>query len=181
MGMPARHYYTAADVLALPEDGNRYEVVHGKLLVTPSPRPAHQRVLSRLIDRLGPYLARHPVGEWLPGGDLSWSPDSLVVPDLFVVDRAEAGATRWEEVKTLLLVVEILSPSTAERDRFTKRRLYQEVGIPVYWLVDADAKVVEVWTPDCHFPVMEREEIRWHPEGAAEPLVVQLAELFRAV
>lgn len=178
MAMPARHYYTAADVLAMPEDGNTYEVVHGELLVTPSPRLAHQRVLSRLIDRVGPYLARHPVGEWLPGGDLSWSPDSLVVPDLFVLDRSEAGATRWDEVKTLLLVVEVLSPSTTRKDRFTKRRLYQEVGIPLYWLVDPDERVVEVWTPDAHFPVTEQDEIRWHPEGAAEPLSIRLVDLF---
>ncbi|MFN2316484.1 MAG: Uma2 family endonuclease [Gemmatimonadales bacterium] len=179
--MPARHYYTAADLLAMPEDGNKYEVVHGELLVTPAPRLAHQLVLSRLIDRLSPYLARHPVGQWLPGGDLSWSSDSLVVPDLFVVDRSEAKATSWEEVKTLLLVVEILSPSTTRNDRFTKRRLYQEVGIPLYWLVDADAQVVEVWTPDAQFPVTEQEEIRWHPAGAAEPLVIRLGELFREV
>lgn len=181
MGMPERHYYTAADVLAMPEDGNTYEVVHGELLVSPSPRLVHQRVAFRLAIRLGKYLERYPVGEAFTGGDLSWSADSLVVPDLFVVDRSEASATRWEEVKTLLLVVEVLSPSTTRNDRFTKRRLYQEVGIPLYWLVDADAKVVEVWTPDAHFPVTEQEEIRWHPEGVAEPLVIRLAELFRGV
>lgn len=179
MGMPARHYYTAADVLAMPEDGNTYEVVHGELLVSPSPRPVHQFVLARLIHRIGAYLERHPVGVGAPGGDLSWSDDSLVVPDYFVVDRTEAGARRWDEVKTLLLVVEVLSRSTTRKDRFTKRRLYQEVGIPLYWLVDADAKVVEVWTPDAHFPVTEQEEIRWHPAGASEPLVVPLGELFR--
>lgn len=181
MGMPARHYYTAAEVLAMPEDGNTYEVVHGELLVSPSPRPVHQRVAFRLALLLGNYLERYPVGAAFPGGDLSWSPDSLVVPDLFVVDRSEAGARSWDEVRTLLLVVEILSPSTARNDRFTKRRLYQEVGVPLYWLVDGDARVVEVWTPDAHFPVTEQEEIRWHPDGAAEPLVIRLAELFREV
>ncbi len=181
MGMPARHYHTAADVLAMPEDGNKYEVVHGELLVSPAPRLVHQRLVFRLGIALGKYLETNPVGEAFPGGDLSWSPDSLVVPDLFVVDRAEAGATSWREIQTLLLVIEVLSPSTADRDRFTKRRLYQEVGIPVYWLVDADAKVVEVWTPESVFPTIEHEAIRWHPAGAAEPLEIPLAELFRAV
>ncbi len=181
MGMPARHYWTAAEVLALPDDGNKYEVVHGELLVSPSPRPLHQRVLLRLIRRLGDYLDREAVGEQFPGGDLSWGSDSMVVPDLFVVDPTESGAVHWNQVKTLRLVIEILSPSTTRHDRFTKRRLYQEVGIPLYWLVDADAKVVEVWTPELQFPVTEQEEIRWHPEGATEPLVIGLAELFQEV
>lgn len=61
----------------------------------------------------------------------------------------------------------------------TKRRLYQEVGIPLYWLVDPDAKVVEVWTPEGQFPVTAQDEIRWHPGGAGEPLVIGLAALFR--
>jgi hypothetical protein len=46
------------------------------------------------------------------------------------------------------LVVEVLSPTTARAHRFTKRRLYQEEGIPTYWIVDPDAHFVEVWTPD---------------------------------
>lgn len=181
MRMPARHYWTAADVLALPEDGNRYEVVHGELLVSPSPRLWHQIVVLRLSHEIEAYLARHPVAVGAAGGDLSWSDDSLVVPDLVVLSVAEARTLSWAEVKRPLLLIEVLSPSNARQDRFTKRRLYQEVGVPLYWLVDADAKVVEVWTPEAHFPVTEHEELRWHPEGAPEPMVVRLAELFRAV
>jgi Uma2 family endonuclease len=55
------------------------------------------------------------------------------------------------------------------------------MAIPLYWLVDADDRSVEVWTPESVFPACEREEIRWHPDGAAEPLVIQLAELYRQV
>jgi len=181
MGMPIRHYYTAADVLAMPDDGNKYEVVHGELLVSPGPRLLHQLVVGRLGYLLHGYLERHPVGVAFPGGDISWFEDTLVIPDLLVADLAEARTMSWAQVKTLLLVVEVLSPSDAHQDRFTKRRLYQEVGIPLYWLVDADARVVEVWTPESPFPVTEHEEIRWHPEGAAEPLVIRLSELFREV
>jgi len=181
MGMPARHYYTAADLLAMPEDGNKYEVVHGEFLVTPAPRLAHQRVLSRLIDRLGPYLTRHAIGEWFPGGDVQQGPDSLVIPDLLVLDQDAARLGEWPRDRPPLLVVEVMSPSTERRDRFTKRRLYQELGVPQYWLVDADAKVVEVWTPGADFPLTEHEEIRWHPEGSTEALVIQLGDLFREV
>ncbi|MFN2317193.1 MAG: Uma2 family endonuclease [Gemmatimonadales bacterium] len=178
--MPARHYFTAADVLAMPEDGNRYEVVHGELLVSPGPRLVHQRVVMRLAQLVANYLDRFPVGEAFPGGNISWSPATMVIPDLLVVDRSESSAVAWDEVSALLLVVEVLSPSTADQDRFTKRRLYQEVGVPLYWLVDADTRTVEVWTPEAHFPVVEETAITWHPAGAAEPLTIPLAELFQA-
>jgi Uma2 family endonuclease len=180
MGMPARHYFTAAEVLAMPDDGNRYEVVHGELLVSPGPRLVHQRVVTRLIQIVATYLNRFPTGEVFAGGNISWSPTTMVIPDLLVVDRSEADAVSWDEVSSLLLVVEVLSPSTVDHDRFTKRRLYQEVKVPLYWMVDADAQTVEVWTPEAHFPVVEDQEIIWHPAGASEPLVINLTELFRA-
>ncbi|PKQ09955.1 MAG: hypothetical protein CVT69_02230 [Actinobacteria bacterium HGW-Actinobacteria-9] len=180
MGMPARHYYTAADLLALPDDGNKYEVVHGELLVSPGPRPLHQLVLGRLDRLIGTYLDGHPVGVCFPGGDISWFEDTLVIPDLLVAEMTEACTLSWNRMRTLLLVVEILSPSSTRPDRFTKRRLYQEVGVPLYWLVDADAKTFEIWTPESLFPTTEREEVLWHPAGADTPLVVSLEELFRA-
>ncbi len=181
MGMPVRPYYTAADVLAMPEDGNKYEVVHGELLVSPGPRLLHQLVVFRLVELIGSYLRQHPVGAGFAGGNVSWSEETLVIPDLLVADLTEARTMSWDRVKTLLLVIEVLSPSHARQDRFTKRRLYQEVGVPFYWVVDADAHVVEVWTPDALFPVTEHHEIRWHPEGAEDPLVISLDELFREV
>ena len=181
MGMPAPLYYTAAMVLAMPEDGNKYETVHGEILVTPAPRLLHQLVLSRLFDGVTTYLARHPVGLAFPGGNISWSEDTLVIPDLLVADLDECRTMEWDQVKTLLLAVEILSPSSIRQDRFTKRRLYQEVGVPRYWLVDADTKAVEVWTPEALFPVTELESITWHPTGADEPLVISIPDLFRPI
>jgi Uma2 family endonuclease len=104
-----------------------------------------------------------------------------VQPDVFVVPVSEARTLDWARVKTLLLAVEVLSPSTARADRFTKRRLYQEVGILTSWIVDPDARCIEVWTPDATFPAVERERVTWLPEGASEPLAVELGELFRAI
>ncbi len=178
MGMPARHYHTVADLLAMPDDGNKYELVHGELLVSPSPRMLHQQVVGELWWRIRTYLSRYPVGRVYPGGDVHSGDDSLVIPDLLVIDIESARTLDWSRINPPLLVIEVLSPSHARQDRFTKRRLYQEIGIPLYWLVDADDQSVEVWTPDTTIPATEREEIRWHPAGAAEPLVIQLAELF---
>ncbi|HEX5386993.1 MAG TPA: Uma2 family endonuclease [Gemmatimonadales bacterium] len=70
----------------MPEDGNRYELVYGELLVTPAPRPWHEIVQDRLRDALRAYLEREPVGHAFgPLADISWSDDVLVSPDLFVV------------------------------------------------------------------------------------------------
>jgi Uma2 family endonuclease len=181
MGM-AVTYYTADMVRALPDDGQRYEVVHGELLVTPAPRAWHQEIAARLLERLREYLRGQPVGHALMSpADISWSDETLVQPDVFVVPLAEIRTLDWTQMKTLLLAVEILSPSTARADRFTKRRLYQEVGIPTYWIVAPDARCIEVWTPDTTRPMVERERVTWMPEGATEPLVVELADLFRPI
>ena len=181
MGMPAPLYYTADMVRALPEDGNRYEVVHGELLVTPAPRPLHQRVQVRLLTRIATYLLEHPVGEpFASPADLSWGDDILVQPDLFVVRQDEASTLDWAQMKHVLLAIEVLSPSSSRADRFTKRRLYQELGIPLYWMVDADEQVVEVWTPAATSPVIERAQLTWWPEGVSEPLIISCADLFKA-
>jgi len=167
MGMASPVFYTAAMVRALPEDGNRYETVHGELLVTPAPRPPHQVVLSRLFLKLGRYLEEHPIGVVLTSpADISWGPDVLVQPDLFVVPPEEAEAANWSEVKSLMLVIEILSPTTARHDRFTKRRAYQEARVPLYWLVDIESRSVEVWTPDATLPTVKRDRLEWQPPSS---------------
>ena len=180
MGMSATAYWTAEQVRTLPEDGKRYETVHGELLVTPAPRAWHQAVLTRLLVRLTSYLEREPVGYLFPSpADISWSEDTLVQPDLFVVPLEDARTMDWRVMQRLLLAVEVLSPSTARADRFAKRRLYQEVGVEAYWVVDPDQRAVEVWAPDAAFPTVEHARVTWWPSGAAEPLVVELDQLFR--
>jgi Uma2 family endonuclease len=173
--------YCSADMArAFPDDGNRYETVFGELLVSPSPRAWHQEVVARLMEALRDYLRAHPVGHALMSpADISWGPDTLVQPDIFVVPVEQARTMEWSRMRDLLLVVEVLSPATAHADRFTKRRLYQEQGVPLYWIVDPDAGVIECWTPDARFPLVERERIEWAPTGASAPLLVDLAALFR--
>ena len=162
-------YFTADLVRALPDDGNRYELVHGELLVSPAPRVRHQVVLSRLHLALGAYCARHLVGRvlWSPA-DISWREDSLVQPDLFVIPQEFAHMEQWSDIRSLSLVVECLSPSTARHDRFQKRKYYQESGVPVLWLIDEEKRFVEVWTPGALFPVVETRRVVWQP-GAIPP------------
>lgn len=182
MSMPAAldRYYTREEVLAFPEDGNRYELVRGELLVSPAPRTMHQRVLRRLLIVLSAYVESHALGEALMApADISWGglPDVTVQPDLFVVPPRAEGVRDWIDVKQLSLIVEVLSPTTARYDRFTKRRLYQDMQVPLYWIIDIDQRRAEVWTPDATFPVIETASLTWHPPGATAPLDVDLAAL----
>ena len=87
----------------------------------------------------------------------------------------------WDEFGVPILVVEVLSPSTAQFDRIKKRRLYQRVGVPVYWIVDLDARLVEVWTPDADRPIIEDQQLSWQPDPEAPPLDLDLPSYFRRV
>jgi Uma2 family endonuclease len=180
MGMAAPVYYTAEMVRAMPDDGNRYEVVYGELLVTPAPRLWHQLLVQRLSLAVGQYLEKAPVGVVLTApADISWGPDVLVQPDLFVVPPEEARTLAWSRLRTLLLVAEVLSPSSSRGDRILKRIRYREAAVPLYWVVDGDERSVEVWTPADDFPVIERERVAWHPRGSREAFTLSLEELFR--
>ena len=180
--MPLPSYFTADDVRALPEDGNRYETVHGELLVTPAPGGRHQFVLARLFRVLDAYLTANGLEQlcWSPA-DISFGDDTLVQPDLFVADLSVLKQTwDWKDVRTLYLAVEVVSPSSARSDRGVKRRLYQEQRIPAYWVVDIDQQRVEIWTPGAALPVIERERLVWRHPALETDCVVELGRLFAA-
>ncbi|MGH7584365.1 MAG: Uma2 family endonuclease [Gemmatimonadales bacterium] len=181
MVMPLTAYYTAEMVLALPDDGNRYETVHGELLVTPSPAKPHQVILARLDLILANYLAANGMEGvlWSPA-DITFGPDTLVQPDLFVVDQESyLHAKTWADIREIYLVAEVLSPSSIRADRFTKRRLYQERRIPDYWVVDIDRQQFEVWTPEAIAPTIARDQVTWRHPAIAEPCVIEVSALFR--
>lgn len=179
MAMPALVHWTAEMVRELPDDGNRYEVIHGVLLVTPSPINRHQTIINRLIFSLDKHLESLGLMDSLKmsPADISWAPDILVQPDIFVTAEAEALRS-WKSVKTLLLAIEVLSPSTRRRDRGIKRRAYQQYGVACYWIVDADERVVEVWRPSDREPERVAETLRWRVRPDAPELAIPLEWLF---
>ena len=139
---------TWQDVQQMPDDGNRYEAIEGDLYVTPAPTPRHQILLLRLYDALAAVLREHhggvllvaPVGVEFPGTGEGVQPDILFVSDErrgIIQDTSLKGAPD--------LVVEILSPSTASRDRRKKLQLYERQGVGEYWIVDPDENAVDVW------------------------------------
>ena len=185
MSMPhAAADWTAERVRALPDDGLRYEVVDGELLVTPAPRWAHQRAVAELFVILREHVRRHRLGEvTFSPADVELDPRTLVQPDLFVVPLVDGVRMQeWSDIEgRLLLAVEVLSPSTARADRHLKRRRYQRAGIPEYWIVDLDARLVERWRPGDERAELLAETLDWSPSGAAEPLVLDLPAWFATV
>lgn len=180
MGMPqSTQRWTAEMVRALPDDGNRYEVIGGELFVTPAPIPDHQRAVMRLALRLAPYVDAHKLGHALfSPADIQFDDETLVQPDLFVAPRTETRPRRWSDIKTLLLAIEVLSPSTTRADRTVKRRLFQRQRIPEYWIVDVEGRLVERWRPGDERPEILTDTLSWRPTGASEPLVIDLPKLF---
>lgn len=184
MGMVATSGRWTAEMLrALPDDGKRYEIVHGELLVTPSPSFTHQRAVRELLWLVEAYLRPGRRAEVLSSpADIELQPDSVVQPDLFVFPTVAGKPVRdWSDIGPLLLAIEILSPSTARYDRIVKRRLYLEQQIPEYWIVDCDARCVERWRPGEERPEGLTERIEWKAPGAASPLAIDLAAFFTKV
>ena len=181
MAMPLAKHYTAADLAAMPDDGQRYEVVRGELLVTPVPGGRHQPIVTQLLSPLVRYLEAHGLLRQLltPPADITLSFDTLVQPDLLVADTAAfLRSGKWTDVTELFLVVEVISPSSVRADRTLKRPEYQQHGIPLYWIVDGDQRQVEVWTPDAQAAVIERERLVWRHPAINDECVIELVRLF---
>jgi Uma2 family endonuclease len=187
MGMPLtsqsdRKRWTADEARALQDESRatpRYECIDGELLVTNTPRPAHYDVQMALYERVRAYVSAQGIGRvFLPPSGVTLEPNTTVQPDLFVVPGSpDMRLGAWSEITRLLLAVEVLSPSTARYDRLVKRRFFARVGVPEYWIVDADTRLVERSLPDGRVEVLD-ERLVWLPEGAREPFVLELPELF---
>jgi Uma2 family endonuclease len=184
MGMAApSKVWTRDEVLALQDaapPGVRYELIDGELLVSPSPNHPHQRCVVALLVLLYTYCKRHRIGWALTSpADIALERESILQPDIFVVPwRTPVAKRGWSDVVRLRLAVNVLSPSTARGDRTVKRRFLQRHGVPEYWIVDNDARVVERWAPGDERPEILSETLVWHPVSEIEPLTIDLRELF---
>ena len=175
--------WTVDMVRGLPDDGNRYECVDGLLLVTPSPRPLHQLVVARFQSRIEAYLLAHApyLHAHTSPSEITWGEErTYLQPDLYVAPEAQFFG-RWTEVRSLLLAIEVLSPSSVEHDRITKRPVYQRHGVGTYWVVDIPARAVEVWRPGDREPEPVREMLRWRVAAGAPLLEIPLTEVFAGI
>ena len=142
---------TWLDVQQMPDDGNRYEAIEGELYMTPAPTVRHQRISIRLERALQQILVDSDHGELLHAsvGVEFPATGEGVQPDILFISHKRRGIVAEDWLRGAPdLVVEILSPSTAHRDRGVKLRLYERQGVAEYWIVDPEAEAVEVWRFD---------------------------------
>ncbi|MCL6634735.1 MAG: Uma2 family endonuclease [Peptococcaceae bacterium] len=139
--------FTYEDYCLMPED-RRYELIGGEFFLVPSPSVIHQRISANLEAILRDFVRRQDCGEVLYAPlDVVLSPQDVVQPDIMYISRERSHIVTDNNIQGAPdLVVEILSPSTAERDRTIKKKLYARHGVRELWLVNAGAQVVEVYS-----------------------------------
>jgi Uma2 family endonuclease len=169
--------WTRADLQRMPDDGNRYEVVRGELFVTPAPSTRHQRLVFVLASYLRRYVEPMMLGEVHQAPSAVVFDESEVQPDILVRIPAFPTPATWDEMPVPFLVVEILSKTTRRRDSQEKRSLYLDAGIAEYWIVDGETRSIRIVRKTSDDVLTDA--LRWHPTGATEPMVLDVAAMFR--
>lgn len=141
---------TNADLEAMPDDGNRYEVIDGELFVSSAPTVLHQITLTNIVSAFSNHLRQHPIGRILPGVGIIFDDYNGVIPDLIFITKERMRQTlkggRFHGAPEI--VIEILSPgaSNERRDRQVKRSLYAARGVSEYWIVDPESRSAEIYS-----------------------------------
>lgn len=129
-----------ADFRALPDDGKRYELLDGDLYMSPSPVTRHQVIVGNLFAVIREHVLRSGLGRvFIAPYDVVLDEHNVVEPDVIFVSAERAAIVTEKNIQGVPdLLIEVLSPATAERDRRDKRNLYARAGVPWYWIVDPD-------------------------------------------
>jgi Uma2 family endonuclease len=177
MVMPPTVPWTRRDLDRLPDDGNRYEVLNGELFVTPAPSDAHQAIVYWLNGVLTPFVVTHGLGQvQFPRGVIVIG-GSQLEPDLMV--RPHGPLHGWENAPIPIMVIEVLSRSTRQRDLKEKRALYIEKGIDEYWVIDRDERVVHQITSIRSDRVSGT--LTWSPKAIDGTLEIDVVAMFSRV
>jgi Uma2 family endonuclease len=143
---PPQGSWTYEDYAALPDDGRRYEIVNGVLVMAPAPTPEHQDIAGEIYVALRAYVKLAGLGRVFMGPlDVQLSPENTFQPDLVVLLNAQLDRVTEKKIAGAPdLAVEIASPSTAAYDRLTKYEKYAQAGITEYWIVKPTRRTVEM-------------------------------------
>jgi Uma2 family endonuclease len=136
---------TYTDYVALPDDGRRYEILVGELAVTPAPGRRHQEIVGELFSLLHGHVKARGLGQvFVSPFDVILAETSVVQPDIVYVAIGRLGIVLERGVEGApSLAVEVISPSTQQRDRGAKQELYARHGVPHLWIVDPEAHSIE--------------------------------------
>ncbi|MEP7227350.1 MAG: Uma2 family endonuclease [Gemmatimonadales bacterium] len=151
MAMPIQiPRYTVDQVRSFPEDGQRYELLDGFLLVTPAPANLHQIVTTNLTVALHQAVVPSRKARIVSIGELEIGARTLLNPDILIYPAFYPPTTPWKRIRDWWLAVEVLSPSTRIYDRDFKREAYVNLGVEEVWLVDSENRTIETWNEDGH-------------------------------
>lgn len=183
MNPPAAPYtWTYSEYARFPDDGNRYEVIDGEVMVTPASSPNHQRIVTRLLRLMCDYVERNRLGEVFPDVDVLFATGQFLRPDIVFIpnDRLDGVSDRGIEVAPGL-IVEVQSPTSGSIDRVKKPRRYGDFGVPEYWVADPVGREVLVWrfADGATEPERFAGIFEWRPAGSLEALMLDPADLFR--
>ena len=182
MAMPSSlPTYTVDMVRAFPDDGNRYELVEGMLLVTPAPASDHQIVIARLVTALNTFFGSRGPAVAVSPGEIEIAPKLHLEPDVLVLPTRFRPGTKWTAMSDWWLAVEVLSPSSKHYDRDYKVGAYLGVGVSEVWIVDLDHRSIEVSDAEGRRSIVQTDILRWDPEGMTMPLELDLEEIFRDI
>ncbi len=147
MAIATRSKLTYDDLRLFPNDGKRHELIDGEHIMTPAPKTSHQRASINLATLLHTFVRAHNLGAVFSAPfDIVFSDFDVTEPDLIFISRARENILTEDNARGAPdLVIEILSPSTAEMDRKTKFRLYEKYGVREYWLVSPEAENVQIF------------------------------------
>lgn len=138
---------TYDDLLAMPDDGLRRELIDGELYVTPSPNHRHQSIVLNLAFLIKSFLREHRIGRvFVAPLDVLLSQVDVVEPDVLFVSRQRESEVLSDKylVAAPDLVVEVGSPTTRRTDERVKHRLYERFAVSEYWIVDPDLDAIKV-------------------------------------
>ncbi len=143
---PPQGFWTYDDYAALPNDGHRFEIVNGVLVMAPAPSPEHQSIVGEIFAYLREHIKLAGLGRVLMAPiDMDLGPKNIYQPDVVVVLNAHLDRIAAKKIVGAPdLVVEIASPSTAAHDRLTKYEKYAQAGITEYWIVKPTTHTIEV-------------------------------------
>jgi len=182
MGMPLTVPRFTIDMLdQFPDDGTRYELVEGILLVTPAPSHAHQVVATRIATALSVALGPEGPARVVAVGAIQRGERTQLLPDILVCPAEFPPTADWRDMNGWWLAVEILSPSSRVYDREVKRGAYLMLGVEEYWLVDPADCSVELWTRNGSDSRRVTRRLTWRPAALDREIVLDLDAIFRDV
>lgn len=177
MVMPtALRQFTVDDLETFPQDGSRYEVLYGILLVTPQASFPHQIVAARLTVQLGAFLEAEPSAQLSAPGAVQVRPSVHLEPDILI--GSWPRVQRWDAVRDHWLAVEISGGGSRMYDRENKRDAYLELGVREVWLLDLDQRCIFVSRPGAEKDLRHDSSVTWTSPGGRK-LEVDVQALFR--